>query len=256
MRYVFLLFLACAAFAAEANPFTVPAAPAPVVAAPAAPAPVAAAPAVVSSEPAVHPTQPASPVAGTTQEAPKTWWTEIIVMLAGLAAVWLRKKINDYTSAQITKAEAEAEVAGIDAKQRLVARAKTYVWRCVENYNQKYLPELCEAIARGQVKDITTVKERLKGLGTMLLNDVVVYFKGQDIDLIKEVGEDQIMSWIRSAVDEMSPFQKYPTAKALVEGGAEMAVKYGLNVGAKKFTEYLEKQAEAEIQSKLSAKAG
>jgi hypothetical protein len=258
MRTFLILMLAMVVSAAEPNPFVVTS-PSPVVEAPAAPvveAPAATAPAVVSGETASHSTQPALPSVPSTQPAqPEAWWVGVLATLASLFGLWLRKKINAFTSAHIAKADAEAEVAGIDAKQRLVSRAKAYIWRCVGNYNEKHLPDLCEAISRGQIKDVEEVKERLRGLGVMMLADVVEYFKLQDIDVLKEIGEVQINSLIRSAVDELSPFQKYPTAKALVTGGAELIVKYGLNVGAGKFAEYLNKQADADI-AKLAKRAG
>jgi hypothetical protein len=243
MKSLFLMLLAAMAMAVEP---TIPA-NAPVGFPPAAVAPAPQQPVVAPAAPVAAPVAVPTAPAAAQPEPPKSWWMEIIAAVVALAGVWIRKKINDVAAANIAKSEAEAEVAGQDAKQRLVARAKTYIWRTVANYNQKYLPELCEAIARGQVNSVAAVQERLKGLGTMLMADAVAYFKTQDIDLIKEVGQDQIMSWIRSAVDELSPFQKYPTAKALVEGGAELAVKYGLDVAGRKFTEYLEVKANADV---------
>lgn len=243
MKPLFLMLLAALAMAVEPTiPANAPVGfPPTAVVAPAQPA------VVPPAQPAVAAVPVAAPVAATQPEPPKSWWMEIIAAVVALAGVWIRKKINDVAAANIAKSEAEADAAGQDAKQRLVSRAKTYIWRTVSNYNQKYLPELCDAIARGQVNSVAAVQERLKGLGTMLLADAVAYFKTQDIDLIKEVGQDQIMSWIRSAVDELSPFQKYPTAKALVEGGAELAVKYGMDVAGRKFTELLEIKANADV---------
>jgi hypothetical protein len=245
MKSLFLMLLAAVAMAVEPTiPANAPVGFPPAVA-PAVPQaqPNVAAPATPVAAPAAAPAAPAA----AQPEPPKSWWMEIIAAVVALAGVWIRKKINDVAAANIAKSEAEAEAAGQDAKQRLVSRAKTYIWRTVSNYNQKYLPDLCEAVARGQLNSVNAVQERLKGLGVMLMDDAIAYFKTQDIDLIKEVGQDQIMSWIRSAVDELSPFQKYPTAKALVEGGAELAVKYGLDVAGRKFTEYLEVKANADV---------
>lgn len=266
MKSLFLMLLAMLAGAVEPTiPANAPVGfPPTAVVAPAVQqaVPVAAVPATPVAGPVAAPAAPviAQPVAAvpavTTPEPPKTWWAELIAAFVALAGVWIRKKINDVAEAHIANAEAQADAAGQDTKQRLVARSKAYIWRCVENYNQKYLPELCDAIVRGQVNTVDAAKERLRGLGAMLLNDVVTYFQTQDIDLIKEVGQDQINSWIRSAVDELSPFQKYPTAKALVEGGAQLAVKYGMDVAGRKFTEYLEVKANADVAKLLGPVTG
>jgi len=149
------------------------------------------------------------------------------------------------------KSEEEAQVAGQDRKTRIVARVKGFVWRRAAALQEAELPQLAGAIARGTIK-ADQVKDRLRGLGTELLNEAVTYFDRQDIDILAEFGEEQVMSWIRSAVDEISIFKKWPTAQVLVEGGAEAILAVGLD----KAGDYYDKVRQRVVDGEDGAKEG
>jgi len=160
-------------------------------------------------------------------EGDSTWRTilgTVIVILGGMLTKWLRKSALSKAKSY----EEQAKNAGQDTKQRIVARAKAYIWRRAAEIQEYELPELAAAVVRRQIS-ADQLKRRLRALGDRLVDETVEYFDRQDIDIVAEFGKAQIMSWIRSAVDEISVFQKWPTAKILVEGGAEAILAVGMD---------------------------
>ena len=163
----------------------------------------------------------------------------IILVAGALLTKWFRRS-------SLTKARAyeeQARNAGQDTKQRIVARAKAYIWRRAAEIQEYELPDLAAAVVRKQISG-EALKARLHTLGDRLVNDTVSYFERQDIDILAEFGREQIASWIRSAVDEISVFKKWPTAKVLVEGGAEAIMAVGMNYAG----DYYEKMREKVVK--------
>jgi len=233
MRHI-LTLLAILAFAFPvyaAEPTSADAAIADVVALPAAtPAPTAA----DTNEPAVK-EAPA-------EEELATWQTTLIFII-GLVGTWLTKLLATNSNKKAASYEAQAAKTGQDTKQIIVARAKAFLWRRVAAVQEENLPELAQAIVRKQVSG-DMIKERLKSFGNKLKAEAIEYFDRQNIDLLAEFGEEQINSWIRSAVDDLSVFKKWPTAKVLLEGGAEAILAVGVNKAGDYYDKLREKVAE------------
>lgn len=151
--------------------------------------------------------------------------------LAGLFVVVMTLAIKWWRSSTVRRAESyeqQAKDMGQSAKQRVVSRVKGYLWRRAGEIQELELPELAAAVVSGRIKG-DQVKMRLKALGDRLMEETLVYFERQDIDILAEFGRDQLSSWIRSAVDDISVFKKWPTAKVLLEGGAEAIMAVGLD---------------------------
>jgi len=173
-----------------------------------------------------------APAEPTADEAPVegelTWWQQALIAIIGLVGAWFTKQAASTGKKKAATYEARAAKEGQEAKLVIVNRVKAFLWRRVAAIQEENLPELASAIVKGQISG-EMVKDRLKSFANKLKLEAVEYFDRQDIDVIGQFGEEQVNSWIRSAVDELSVFKKWPTAKVLLEGGAEALLAVGVN---------------------------
>ena len=136
--------------------------------------------------------------------------------------------VAQYLRAKAKESETAAAVGEQDRKQRIVERVKGYIFRVAEQFTEKELPVIAQAIMEGKLKTKDEITERLRGLGVMLKSQAIEYFKTQDVDLLAEFGEAQLDSWIRSAADKLNPFVGQSTADALMRGGAQFIINFGV----------------------------
>jgi flagellar basal body-associated protein FliL len=152
-------------------------------------------------------------------------WAQIVMLVLTALVVpfltqYLRKKSQE--------SEAAAAVSNQDYKQRIVERAKAFIFRVAEQFTNKELMDIAQAVVAGKLKTKEEIQERLRGLGVMLKAQAIDYFKSQDIDLVAEFGEAQLDSWIRTAADKLNPFIGQSTSEALLRGGAHFLLSFGV----------------------------
>ncbi len=153
------------------------------------------------------------------------WWAQLLVVVfSGILLPFAIKYLNQKAAA----AEAAAADSTQSAKQKIVERVKAFIFREAEQVVEREIPKIAAQVAAGTLTTKDQVKTLLAGLGVQLKADAIAYFKTQDIDLIAEFGEEWVDSLIRTAADKLNPFIGQDTATALLKGGAQFILGFGV----------------------------
>lgn len=137
----------------------------------------------------------------------------VISILSTLVTLFVIPWLN----AKRKEANAKALQADVDARGRLFARLKAFVYRRAESLAQNKLPEIAGLVKAGKLKTVTDVKVELQKLGGVLSDEARRYFLNQNVDLVKEVGDEALDNLIRSAADRVAPFPGKETAVMLLQ---------------------------------------
>lgn len=154
------------------------------------------------------------------------WLNWILVVAVPIVTFFLAKWLHG--KSKETKAMlADKKLSGkahLELKLRdfVLERAAVFVERDIMNIAQ-------ELIGKPKEGQIHATKQKLKKLGEQLATEAKEYFKAHDVDIIKELGEAKIHQLIEWAANQVSPFPGKPTAKTMVEGGAELLLNNGVD---------------------------
>lgn len=94
---------------------------------------------------------------------------------------------------------------------------RAYIFTRAEAIGEKQWPLLCKKIVSKQINTVTDVKAELYLWHQTLRDEVVAFFKTQNIDVLGELGTKTVDQWIESAANEVSPFPGKETAVAVLE---------------------------------------
>jgi hypothetical protein len=128
------------------------------------------------------------------------------------------------------KARAEAEQAAQNSREKLVARLKEVALDGAYVIAEERFPKIAAWILKnkGSKPSVDDVKNELKSWGSELKDRLVVYFRNEGIDIVKEVGDAMLDNVVRWAADKTSPFPGKETAVSLlIDDWTNRLMKFG-----------------------------
>lgn len=154
---------------------------------------------------------------------------QIVTIGVGILSTIVTLFVVPWLRAKKKEADAVAKRADIDARGRLFARLKGFIFRRADALAQRELPEIAKKVRDGRLKTRTDIKVELSKLGGDLFDEAKKYFLNQHIDLAKEVGDDALDKLIRTAADYVNPFPGKETAAMLLEAKvSDMLIERGV----------------------------
>lgn len=156
---------------------------------------------------------------------PAGWVTILLAVLGTIVVPYITNYLKKASDAK----KVELEVSGLDKKEKIKISLQAFAFERAEAYVEKDFLVLAKMIAMGEIKDMDKVKDYLKGLGSRLRDDLIVYAKEQfDVDIIADYGSKVVDGWIESVANRVSPFPGKDTAEALLKGGAQKLIDNGV----------------------------
>lgn len=179
----------------------------------------------------------AVPVLAVPDGAP--WWAGLVVMAVSTIVLPF---VTNYLKKAADAKKAQLDSAVLDRKQRIFLSLQSYALERSASYAERDLVTLAQMIVTKEITQKEKVKEYLKGLGRRLKSDLILYAKDNfTVDLLAEFGDKYVDELIEWAANKVSPFPGRETAVALLQGGADTLLKYGLG----KASDYLDAQVSA-----------
>lgn len=155
------------------------------------------------------------------------------VEAAGLAlfvlTLFVYRRIIPWLHAGAEKARQESQYANITAIDKLKAQLTEFAYSGAASLAEKRFPILVQKIKDGQLSTSTEIKSELYGWGTDLKALALEHFaRTYGVDLLKTFGSDYLERTIESAANATSPFPGMDTAAKLLDDGAELIDKLGV----------------------------
>lgn len=154
-------------------------------------------------------------------------WAQIVY---AVATCLVASFLLPYLRRLAEKARAEAEAAAQNSREKLIARLKEVAVDGAYVIAEERFPKIAAWILtnKGSKPSVEDVKSELKSWGNELKDRLVVYFRNEGIDIVKEVGDAMLDDVVRWAADKTSPFPGKETAVSLlIDDWTNRLVKYG-----------------------------
>lgn len=163
------------------------------------------------------------------------WWASLIALII---TVIVAPFVTNFFKAKADAAKADIDLAKMTKKERMVSSLKVYALERAAAYSEKEMVTISQMIISGKLTQVEAIKDYLRKLGKNLKDDLIIFVKDSyGMDLIEEMGNKYVDELIEAVANRVSPFPGKDTAVALLQGGADKVVRYGIN----KADEYLDK---------------
>ena len=137
---------------------------------------------------------------------------------------WARKNRAEEEASNANRRLSEQQTLAL-----LSQRVKVTILNLAELTADREFPKLAQSIHDQKIRSAWEVKEVLHSWAHLVRQSIYAQYAAQDVNLSHTLGD----FWVHDAIDraavEVSPFPGKDTAVALLSGGAEEILKYGVD---------------------------